>query len=380
MYSVTITLFTIASCFILVTSARNVLQVSTQDLQFEIGESATFMVNTSEPVSENIIVWFNYSEDSNIYPLPDNFTIEKGTQGNITYTVRAFKAGHVTVTVHTTPNIVKTKDAFVRVGVYKIYGWIVVSIVIGWLYFICWSVSFYPQVIENYRRKSVVGLNFDFLGLNLTGFIAYSVFNIGVKYIREVQLEYHIAHPTGVIPVETNDVGFSIHAVIITAITIGQCFIYERGDQVIAKSTVAALALVWSTAGVFLLLTALHVIKYTPWLTFLYFFSYVKLGVTLTKYIPQVVYNFKRKSTVGWSIGTVLLDFIGGLFSIGQMFIISYNFNQWSMIFGNFTKFGLGLISICFDVIFFLQHYVIYRKSDSSLPIKAVIKLNEVVK
>lgn len=62
----------------------------------------------------------------------------------------------------------------------------------------------------------------------------------------------------------------------------------QRGDQLIAKSTVAVLALVWSTAAVFLLLTALHVNKYTPWLTFLYFFSYVKLGVTLTKYIPQV--------------------------------------------------------------------------------------------
>ncbi|GFY74515.1 cystinosin [Trichonephila inaurata madagascariensis] len=328
MYAKTVTLFIIASCFILVASARNVLKVSPQDLQFEVNENATFVVSTSEPVSESIVVWFNYSEDSNIYPLPDNFVIENGTIGNLTYNVQAFKAGHVTITIHTTPNIVKTKDAFVRVGVYKVYGGLL---------------------------KSVVGLNFDFLGLNLTGFIAYSVFNIGVKYVREVQLEYHIAHPTGVIPVETNDVGFSIHAVIITAITIGQCFIYERGDQVIAKSTVAALALVWSTAGVFLLLTALHVIKYTPWLTFLYFFSYVKLGVTLTKYIPQVVYNFKRKSTVGWSIGTVLLDFIGGLFSIGQMFIISYNFNDWYSLIGNFTKFGLGIASISFDVIFMVQ-------------------------
>ncbi|GFX63876.1 cystinosin homolog [Trichonephila clavipes] len=366
MYAKTVTLFIITSCFILAASARNVLKVSPQDLQFEVNENATFVVSTSEPVSESIVVWFNYSEDSNIYPLPDNFVIENGTIGNLTYNIQAFKAGHVTITVHTTPNIVKTKDAFVRVGVYKVYGWIVVSNIIGWLYFICWSVSFYPQVIENYLRKSVVGLNFDFLGLNLTGFIAYSVFNIGVKYIREVQLEYHIAHPTGVIPVETNDVGFSIHAVFITAVTIGQCFIYERGDQVIAKSTVAALALVWSTAGVFLLLTALHVIKYTPWLTFLYFFSYVKLGVTLTKYIPQVVYNFKRKSTVGWSIGTVLLDFIGGLFSIGQMFIISYNFNDWYSLIGNFTKFGLGIASISFDVIFMVQHFILYRHSPSA--------------
>lgn len=35
--------------------------------------------------------------------------------------------------------------------------------------------------------------------------------------------------------------------------------------------------------------------------------------------------NYKRKSTVGWSIGNVLLDFTGGFLSIVQMFLQSYN-------------------------------------------------------
>lgn len=35
--------------------------------------------------------------------------------------------------------------------------------------------------------------------------------------------------------------------------------------------------------------------------------------------------NFRRKSTEGWSIGNVLLDFIGGSFSLLQMFLQSYN-------------------------------------------------------
>ena len=35
--------------------------------------------------------------------------------------------------------------------------------------------------------------------------------------------------------------------------------------------------------------------------------------------------NYKRKSTLGWSIGNVILDFIGGLFSILQMCILAYN-------------------------------------------------------
>lgn len=35
--------------------------------------------------------------------------------------------------------------------------------------------------------------------------------------------------------------------------------------------------------------------------------------------------NYQRQSTVGWSIGGVLMDFTGGLFSILQMFLQSYN-------------------------------------------------------
>lgn len=35
--------------------------------------------------------------------------------------------------------------------------------------------------------------------------------------------------------------------------------------------------------------------------------------------------NFRRKSTVGWSIGNVLLDFSGGVLSVLQMILQSYN-------------------------------------------------------
>ena len=68
------------------------------------------------------------------------------------------------------------------------------------------------------------------------------------------------------------------------------------------------------------------------WLDFLYYCSYVKLGITLIKYIPQAYMNFRRKSTSGWSIGNVILDFTGGSLSILQMFLISYN-NGGSMFF-----------------------------------------------
>ena len=71
--------------------------------------------------------------------------------------------------------------------------------------------------------------------------------------------------------------------------------------------------------------------------------------------------NFKRKSTDGWSIGNVLLDFTGGFLSICQMFVISYNNDDWGSIFGDPTKFGLGPISVLSDTLFVIQHYILYR-------------------
>ena len=71
--------------------------------------------------------------------------------------------------------------------------------------------------------------------------------------------------------------------------------------------------------------------------------------------------NFKRKSTVGWSIFNVLMDFTGGFLSLLQTIIDGIIKGNWDLAGGtNSVKFGLGLLSMCFDVIFLFQHYVIY--------------------
>lgn len=96
------------------------------------------------------------------------------------------------------------------------------------------------------------------------------------------------------------------------------------------------------------------------------------MAVTLSKYFPQAILNFKRKSTVGWSIGNVLLDFVGGSMDICQMILQALNtslilicfiqiLDDWSAFYGNPVKFGLGLVSIIFDVLFIIQHYFLYR-------------------
>jgi len=240
-----------------------------------------------------------------------------------------------------------------------------VADVIGWTYFFCWSISFYPQVWVNYKRKSVEGLSFDFLLFNITGYTGYSIFNCALYFSSVVQEQYRekyrtSSNPHPSIPVEPNDVAFSVHGWVITLFTIGQCFTYERGNQKNSKLCLLLVAGMWVSVFVNLFLT---VGSATNWLWFVYWFSYVKLAITLLKYIPQAFMNFKRQSTVGWSIGNVLLDFSGGVLSFLQMFIVAFDSGDWTDFSGNPTKLGLAIISVLFDLLFIFQHYVLYREA-----------------
>ena len=77
--------------------------------------------------------------------------------------------------------------------------------------------------------------------------------------------------------------------------------------------------------------------------------------------------NYKRKSTVGWSITNIILDFIGGSFSILQDVIkaVGHGTSPFSGGGFNIVKWMLGVMSIVFDIIFMIQHYVLYRHSNT---------------
>ncbi|XP_064605192.1 cystinosin-like [Liolophura sinensis] len=342
------------------------LSFSVSQLSLEVGHYATFNISPSSQLAEDAVIDFTYQTGDTISdftsgllaPVP-NVTILGNTSEGVPISVHALGAGAIILGVNTSSEeIDHADDTFVRIDIVHNSIVVTVSAVIGWLYFVAWSVSFYPQVIENFRRKSVVGLNFDYLGLNLTGFISYSVFNVGLYWFPEIQAQYEALHPRGQIPVQLNDVIFALHALLLTVITISQCFCFERGGQRVSRVCIVILISAWSFVLISLFVT---IGKKITWLEYLYFFSFVKLGVTLIKYVPQAWMNYRRKSTVGWSIGNVLLDFTGGSLSMLQMFLLAYNNDDWGSLFGNPTKFGLGLFSVLFDLLFITQHYILYR-------------------
>ncbi|CAH0728969.1 unnamed protein product, partial [Brenthis ino] len=288
---------------------------------------------------------------------------EPNATAELTYDIYAYgkSPGHSEVTFNVTPSgFVNLDSVFLRITVMHSHAINVISYIMGWIYFVAWSVSFYPQIYINFKRKSVVGLNFDFLALNIMGFSMYSLFNCGLYFSKAIQSEYFSRHPRSLNPVQLNDVFFSLHAAFATIVTIAQCFMYEREDQRVSTAGRGILA---AFVGVVIVTASLGAADKLAWLDFLYYCSYIKLCITLIKYVPQAYMNYKRKSTVGWSIGNILLDFIGGFLSILQMTLNAYNYDDWISFFGDATKFGLGLFSLIFDIFFILQHYVFYREA-----------------
>ena len=86
----------------------------------------------------------------------------------------------------------------------------------------------------------------------------------------------------------------------------------------------------------------------------------------LFQYSPQLWLNFKRKSTTGFHIGGVLLDFGGGVLSLLQMDIYCFIEHSNQQLTGNTPKMALALATLFFNIILIWQHYVFYLGNDHS--------------
>jgi cystinosin len=236
------------------------------------------------------------------------------------------------------------------------------SSMIGYTCFIMWSVSFYPQMINNFRRRSTLGLSADFCGLNVLGFACYAVYNVSMFTSDKIHDEYRTRYGADAeITVQSNDVAFAVHAFVMASITFFQIAYYDGlSQQRPSKIIESFIILVLVVITVYPLLIVVGV-GACNWLDFLYLLSFVKILVTLIKYVPQVALNIQRKSTKGFSIWQILLDFSGGTLNNLQLVLDSADLKDWSGITGNPAKLCLGVVSIVFDTIFMTQHYILYR-------------------
>ncbi|ORZ41522.1 PQ loop repeat-domain-containing protein [Catenaria anguillulae PL171] len=256
-----------------------------------------------------------------------------------------------------------------------------ISAVLGWGYFLAWSISFWPQVILNFRRKSVEGLSLDFLAYNVIGFSCYAAYTLSFFLSTSVQSQFKLRNQGRENLIAPNDVFFAVHAWVFTVLTAAQALHYRKRDQTLSK-----VALVFSHyapchRGLLHLGGRGSECAGTRLAVFL---GTCKLITSLIKYLPQVyVPQLRTKSTQGWSIHNILLDATGGILSLSQLLLDAWiaanavgDTTAWAAraLAGNATKLGLAVLSLAFDSVFLVQHFGLYRGQQSQVVVSEVEK------
>jgi cystinosin len=241
------------------------------------------------------------------------------------------------------------------------------------------------------------------------GFTSYFISTTAFLFAPNIRQQYALRHPSAPEPtVRFNDLVFALHGTIVCYVFYSQFyprlwkFEAVKGQRasstalgifygsIIGVSITALLVSLFkggidtpdSWADIDIVRTfpqmSYHCIRWPKRLTQIYAFSYVKLIITLSKYVPQAWYvaydtdassvltlycryNYKIKSTAGWAIDMIWYDFAGGIMSLLQLVIDSALEADWSGITGNPAKLFLAVFSLCFDTVFFVQHYILYK-------------------
>lgn len=129
-------------------------------------------------------------------------------------------------------HILKTSNysyhqAYIRVHVATHKTLLYLTKVFGWLYFVAWSISYYPQVWRAWQSGNVHRMNINQLALDFVGNCLYLLYNTVHYWSWANWDEYEIHFNSGLNPVKANDVAFSIHTVIFQIILISQCCMYN---------------------------------------------------------------------------------------------------------------------------------------------------------
>jgi cystinosin len=192
--------------------------------------------------------------------------------------------------------------------------------------------------------------------LALFGFLCYFAYNAalfipGSSAIREYKAKFGTMPAVGIA-----DVAFSAFGVGMNCIVLIQMRCFDPSGwwhmQCTWAAALAALVLaaggaaVGAAAGAF------------TWLAYVSVLSWVKLAATLVKYTPQILLNVARRSTTGFHVLGIALDLTGSVLSLAQLLLDCALIGSYSLIEGDPAKFGLGLLTMIFDVVLIVQHVI----------------------
>ena len=200
-------------------------------------------------------------------------------------------------------------------------------------------------------NKSCAGFSVEFAMMNPVGFYFYTVYTLQGVVNNKIG-------NTGAI--DPNDIVFAVHAFLLSTVQLTQVFIYTTGKN--QKGSVNWYVVAFLLVQ-FVIIGAVFGVELHEPMSLdqsygtIRMAGYCKAAITFVKYVPQVYLNWKRQSTVGWSLENVLLDFTGGTFSFIQIIVDAKGRGHPVFAGGpdsgfNIVKFILSVMSMFFDLIF----------------------------
>ncbi|KAI9264414.1 PQ loop repeat-domain-containing protein [Sporodiniella umbellata] len=239
------------------------------------------------------------------------------------------------------------------------------STLTGYLSILCWLIVFTPQLWENYTRKSGDGLSMTFLVIWLAG----DIFNLLGVIMQDLlvtmfflALYYTVA-----------DMGLIWQVIYYQKATVNDdseqqqqaatetSRLIVRGKRQESNKMLAH----WIAASSIVLVTLVSCYSYWSvheheddaaeafWLPQIMGWSSATLYIASR--VPQLVQNYKNKSTEGLSIGMFLCAVMGNLFYTSSIFLKS---TKSDYLIKNLSWIAGSLGTLVFDFVIFIQFFV----------------------
>ncbi|TID28563.1 hypothetical protein CANINC_002436 [Pichia inconspicua] len=193
----------------------------------------------------------------------------------------------------------------------------------GWIYAIVWGLSFYPTLYLNYKLRTSDSISVDYICLNIGGYLCYSVSLLLQLYNPNVVSQF-MAKFDGRRPILSKaDLFYAFHGLFILFVLLSQIifgksiwgFHNERKHFKLHRLTkLMLLGIVIFLAGNWFLGAEEFRV-----LTIALNLAYFKIIMSLVKYVPQVIHNYRRKTMYGISKLQIALDATGALFCMLEL-------------------------------------------------------------
>ncbi|SCU92867.1 LAFA_0F13388g1_1 [Lachancea sp. 'fantastica'] len=243
---------------------------------------------------------------------------------------------------------------------------------LGYGYLIPWSISVYPPVYNNWRRRSAAAMSIDFVMLNIVGyfFLLISLSLQLFKWQDELGEKNEVPRPK----VTSFDFWYCLHGFVMNLVILSQVAMgswlwkFKQTGSNRMKPIYAKILTLFVVSGLLSTVQLLWQQSQYGWrnlntLRYCNKLYLLKISLSILKYIPQIRHNFERKSMKGFPIQSVACDVLGSICSLSQLTLQIKRDNAiltLSVAGANFGRIGIALVTLLFNFIYISQ-WLVYR-------------------